>query len=369
MPDDAPRPGHATIAGWLVIGGSVILVLLAYQRIASLHTLEVQEELRSALAEPPLNSWDVSVGQLEGYLRVLCMIGAGAATAAAILGWHALRRSTSARLALTALTPLLLVGAFATAAGFSSSLVLLGIAMLWMRPTRDWFAGRPWTAARVASSPRRPDPFAPAPRARQEDQARPSREPVPGATPPSPASPASPTSPPSQPEPFQGEYGAPLSAADRLGTPYGTPAKRPGALVAACVLVWSTCTIVAGFMLLFSLIMIIARDEFFDELERQQPNLDLQGMSPAELATGTFVATAFIVAWCVVAMVLAVLAFRRLQWARVALVVCVGLAGMVLLAATFVSPPVGVLLVADLVTVWLLLRADVTAWFTPGGRR
>ena len=44
MPETAPRPGQATFAAWLIIGGSVILVLTAYQRISTLHTLEVQED-------------------------------------------------------------------------------------------------------------------------------------------------------------------------------------------------------------------------------------------------------------------------------------------------------------------------------------
>jgi hypothetical protein len=73
--------------------------------------------------------------------------------------------------------------------------------------------------------------------------------------------------------------------------------------------------------------------------------------------------------WCVVAAVLAVLALRRLQWARIALVVCAGLSGLVLLGATFFSPFLVVLFAANVVTVWLLLRADVTAWFSAGGRR
>ena len=30
MPESAPRPGQATLAGWLIIGGSVILVFTAW---------------------------------------------------------------------------------------------------------------------------------------------------------------------------------------------------------------------------------------------------------------------------------------------------------------------------------------------------
>ena len=363
MPETAPRPGHATLAGWLVIGGSVILVLVAWQRIANLHTLEVQEELQRAASNSSVDLWTMSAERLETIIRVLCMIAAGAATASAILGWYALKRSTSARLAITLLTPLLVVGAFATASGFSGSLVLLGIVMLWLRPTRDWYAGRPWTTQTAGSAQRRPDPFAPTSQPRPVDAAPPTPEPPPPTPEPEPA----PGPGPVQPGPFVGEYGAPAPTPATSPSPE-VRAKRPGALIAACVTVWASCALVAGFMLLFSLVMTVARDEFFEELQRQQPD-DVQGITAAQLATGTYLATAFIVLWCVAATVLAMLAFRRLQWARVALVTCAGVAGLVLLAATFISPPVGVLLVASLVTVWLLLRADVTAWFMPRDRR
>ncbi len=353
MPETAPRPGQATFAAWLIIGGSVVLVLTAYQRISTLHTLEVQEELMRVLSEQPLSGTGLGLNGLKTVIRVLCMVAAAAATASTILGLHALRRSTSARLALTLLAPLVLIGGFATA-GFFAPLVVAGVCMLWLRPTRDWFAGRPWAAASATAAQRRPDPFAP--------QASPDPK---SAAPPALESP--PQAPAAQPAPFQGEYGAP-DLQRRPMSPYA-PAKRPGALITACVIVWVSCALVSGFMVLLSLVMAIARDDLFDEMERQQPNFDMQGMSEAELATATYAATAFVVVWCLAATVLAVLAIRRLQWARTALVVCAGLSGLLLLGATFLSPFLVVLLGAAVATVWLLLRSDVTAWFSSGGRR
>lgn len=365
MPESAPRPGQATFAAWLIIGGSVVLVATAWQRISNLHTLEVQEELRRVLNEPPLSGTGLGLEGLKTTIRVLCMVAAAAATASAILGWHALRRSTSARLALTLLAPLVLIGGFATA-GFFAPLVVAGVCMLWLRPTRDWFAGRPWVSATSSAAQRRHDPFAPQPPPGIDDGAgRRAPEPVP---PPAQA-PAQVPPRPAEPGPFTGEYGAPLSSSGAPESSYGVRAKRPGALIAACVIVWVSCSIVAAFMLLFSLVMAVARDEFFDEIERQQPDFDMQGMSQAELATGTYIATALIVLWCAAAIVLGVLAFRRLQWARIALMVCAGVSGLVLLAATFLSPLLVVLLGANVATIWLLLRTDVGAWFTPGGRR
>ncbi len=348
MSQKAPRPGQATFAAWLIIGGSVILVITAWERISSLHTIEVQEELQRVLSDPPFAGTGIGLNGLKTTIRILCMVAAAAATASTILGVQALRRSTGARLALTLLAPLVLIGGFATA-GVFAPMVVAGVVMLWLRPTRDWFAGRPWVTAK--SLPPLPDlPLSPRPPA---DQAKP---------PP-------PLAQPSRPGPYAGTYGDPLSAYGTPSEPDGVRAKRPGALIAACVIVWVSCALVCGFMVLLSLVMAVARDAFFDELERQQPGFDMKGMTQAELATGTYVATAVILIWSAGAIVLAALAMRQLHWARGGLVVSTGIAALVLLGMTFLSPPVVVLLVAALVTLWLLLRADVTAWFTRGGRR
>lgn len=356
MSEKAPRPGQATFAAWVIIGGSVILVVTAWQRIASLHTLEVQEELQRVLSEPPFAGTGLGIEGLKTTIRVLCMIGAAAATASTILGVQALRRSTSARLALTLLAPLVLIGGFATA-GFFAPMVVAGVVMLWLRPSRDWFAGRPWLPASPTPAARRPDPFAPP---RGDAEGTPPAAPEAGPPAPPPPAPAS----HDQPGPFAGRYAGLPPLTLQPATPYPVRAKRPPALVAACVVVWVTCALTSGFLLLMSLVLAVARDDLFAELERQQPDLDLQGMSHAELATGVFVMTGFSVVWCIVAMVLAVLAFRRMQWARIALAVNTGVAGLFLLGATLLSPPLVVLLVAALVTLWLLLRADVTAWFS-----
>ncbi|WP_183095993.1 hypothetical protein [Nocardioides stalactiti] len=368
MSQSAPRPGQATFAAWLIIGGSVILVVSAWQRISSLHTLEVQEELQRVLSEPPVSGTGIGLEGLKTTIRVLCMMGAAAATASTILGIQALQRSTSARLALSLLAPLVLIGGFATA-GFFAPLVVAGVVMLWLRPTSDWFAGRAWLPPTTAS--RRPDPFAPKASPEEQERASAPAPPKPAPlVPPAPPTPSVPPAPPAsllppddRPGPHWSAYGA---AAPHPGPtrPASAPApRRPRALVAACVTTWVSCALVSGLMVLFSLIMAVARDDFFDELERQQPGLDMQGMTQGELAAGVYVTTAFVVAWSIAATVLAVLAFRRIGWARVALLVSTGTVGLLLLAATFASPPVVVLLVAAVTAFGLLLRSDVNAWY------
>ena len=354
MSEDAPRPRQATLAGWLIIGGSVILVATAWERISSLHTMEFQEELRKVLSEQPFADTGLGFEGLKTTIRVLCMVAAGAATASTILGFQALRRSTSARLALTVLAPLVLIGGFATA-GFFAPLVVAGVVMLWLQPSRDWYAGRAWRRAPSDGGPagsvrtgQRPDPFA--------------TPPVPPPAPPTPPPPP----PVSRPAPYEQPFGAPAPDS----SPPFTPAPhvqlrtaRPPALVAACVIVWASSAVVAGCLLLLSLVMAVARDELFDEIEKQQPGFDMQGMSRGELAAATFTMTAIVVVWCAAAVVLAVLAFRGRSWARVGLVVCTSSAGLLVLAGTFASPVLVVLLAATAVTLWLLLRPDVTAWY------
>lgn len=362
MSQEAPRPGQATFAAWLIIGGSVILVVTAWQRIANLHTLEVQDELRRVLGEPPLSGTGLTLEGLKTTIRVMCMVAAAAATASAILGWQALRRSTSARFALTVLAPLVLIGGFATA-GVFAPLVVAGVVMLWLRPTRDWFAGRPWLPADRAATRRRPDPFAPRSADRRDDDPPSSPE----AASRHPVEVAPPPSSPQRPGPYAGSFGGPPP--EPPAAPYAAPARRaapgrrPPALVAACVLTWVGSALVSGMMLLVSLVLAVAREDLFDELERQQPDLDLGGLSHGEIATVMFVSTGGVVVWSVAASVLAVLAIRRVGWARVALVVSTGGAGLLALAATFTSPLLVVVLAAIVVTFGLLLRADVNAWF------
>ena len=42
MPDKtAPRPAQVTLAAWLVMAGSLVVVVAAFDQIAGLHTMEL----------------------------------------------------------------------------------------------------------------------------------------------------------------------------------------------------------------------------------------------------------------------------------------------------------------------------------------
>src|SRR4051794_1353440 len=105
------RPPQATLAGWLVVVGSVVVVLSALDQAAALHSLDTRETVEDYLSKPPGDTLGLGVQGAMRLLRVLTTVTAVAGAASAVLGWYALRRSKGARWALTVLAvPLFLVG-------------------------------------------------------------------------------------------------------------------------------------------------------------------------------------------------------------------------------------------------------------------
>ena len=129
------------MAGWVTILGSAAVVLTVFDLIANLRSLDTRERVQKALSEPPLDGMGIDLQQVLSVMHVLALVAAGCATAAAILGWHVLRRNKQARLWLTVLAgPLFLAGL--VTGGFMSSMVAVAVVMLWTRQARDWFDGR-----------------------------------------------------------------------------------------------------------------------------------------------------------------------------------------------------------------------------------
>ena len=76
MPTDSPtleRPRQVTLAGWLIVVGSVLVVLSAFERMSGLHSLETQEAIADFLSQPP--------GDELGLSRRRCPVGAAGAGA------------------------------------------------------------------------------------------------------------------------------------------------------------------------------------------------------------------------------------------------------------------------------------------------
>lgn len=344
--EQQPRPGQATLAGVLIIGGSIFVVLAAWQRVSTLHTLEAQEQLGRMLGDA---DYGLTVDGLATALRITCLVGAGAATASAILGFQVFKRSTSARIVLTALSPLLFLGGLATDQ-FLAPLALAGIALLWLQPTRDWYSGRPWVqrheerrAARLAamrsSGPTaaegttRPDPFA-----------------VP---------PAAPPAPPASPVTDRFPQPAPTGPAPRQAR-----APRPPGVTAACVLAWVTSTAVVAGLALSALRFAGDSDEVYADMMSQQPDmLEASGLTESGLLAAVLVTIGGLVVWALIAIVLAGLTFVGHNWARVTLVVSAACAGTLTLVMCVAAPFLVVMVLLIATAGWLLLRPEVTAWF------
>jgi len=242
------------------------------------------------------------------------MVAAGCATAAAILGYQVLRRSRSARLALTVIAfPLFLTGM--VTGGFVSSVVAASAAMLWLQPARDWFDGITRQPAAAAA------PVAPAPT---------------GPPPPGQSWPA----------------------------PYAVPQTRPNAVVWACVLTWVCSAVAILGLLAASAALAFDPQPLLDRAREQNPELSSQGVTDNLLLGMTFAMVGALVLWCISAIVLAVFTFRRAEWARIMLVICAGTAAALSIGGLLFGAFLLLFsLVASAATVSLLMRPDVRPWF------
>lgn len=323
-----------TLAAWLIMVGSAIVVAMVFERIGGLHTLETRESVERFLAEPPGADLGIGVDGAITTLRVVSMVAAGCATAAAILGYQVLRRSRSARLALTVLAvPLFLAGM--VTGGFVSSVVAASAVMLWLQPSRSWFAGKA--------------PAVPAP---------PAARPVPPVVPPADESqrrwPQQPTA-----EQVTGPVPGPVT-----GPVPGVASERPRPVVAACALTWIASGLVALGLVLTALVLALDPDPLLDEVHRQRPDLAEQGVTDGMLVGVSLAISAVVVLWCVAAVVLAGLVYRRIDWARVVLLVSAGISAALCLAGLVAG---GFLLIVPLVaavgTFLLLVRPETRLWF------
>jgi hypothetical protein len=340
-----PRPRQVTLSATLIMGGSVLVVLTVFDRLAGLNTVETRESIERFLAEPPASDLGLGVESVLEIMRVFGMVAAGCATAAAILGYHVLQRSRSARLALTVLAVPLFVSGIVTG-GFLSSVVAAASVMLWFQPSRDWFNG-----------------------VVRESRATPAAVSEPTGA----GSPEAPPEPPPSPAPTPRAYpgfGSPpdASAAPSGAQPWGVSptadsAARPPAVVWACVLTWVSTALAV--LVMASSIAILAADPtfVFEELKRQNPEFTQQGVSEQALITATYILGGVVIVWSLAAALLAALVFRRTGWARVPLLVSAAISAGLLLVGALVQPILAVPLAACVVVFILLLRPDVRAWF------
>jgi hypothetical protein len=332
--DPQPRPRHTALAGGLVIGASVGVVIGVGEQLAGLYSLDTRETVTEVLSQPPASDLGLDVSGALAMLRVLLMVLAGLATAAAVLGFHALRGSTRARLGLAVLAaPIFVIGL--VTGGFLTSLVAAGATLMWVGPSALWFRGEPI-----------PETAGPAPRPRPAER-RDERPPA-----------------------GSHAVGTTLQATRTDTAPYaGRPAaRRPDALVWACVLTWAFCSLTVLGMAVSVVLMAANPDLVLEELRRQETGFGSEDAST--LAQTTYVTGAVVSVWSLAAAVLAAAAFRGARWGRTGLLVSAAAAGVACLLGVLVSPLLVVPAAATLATVVLLTRPEVRSGFTgPTGPR
>jgi hypothetical protein len=368
MSSDAPgpRPRQVTIGGWVVAVASAVLVVTVFDTMATLHTVDTRDRLTDALTTGALKGLGLSVDRALSVVRGALFVAGVAAVVTGILGIFVLQRHRAARVVLTvAAVPVVMTAPFA--GGLLGVVIGGAAALLWTEPARDWFAGRP----------ARPREAAPAtgpswPPTGSVDHTQ-DRRPAALQAPPSP-------SPSSQPPPMHGWGQGPSGTSRGTAYPQGSlswpapeqPATRaprvgpsavPPAVRLACLLTWVFSGLTGAMYLVVIVGLAVNRDGIVD-LVRDNPSIRDAGLSDSELVGALIAVSAMVVLWCLAACVLAALTWRRHGWARVLLLVSVGVAAVVEL----VGLPYSVLNLAGCVAAFvLLLRAPVRAWFGSSG--
>ncbi|HET6626716.1 MAG TPA: hypothetical protein VFG63_10020 [Nocardioidaceae bacterium] len=401
------RPNQVTMAGWIAVIGSALLVVTLFDSMSQIRSIEMRESIQEFLSTSPGSGLGLDTGQVITILRVLTLFAGAAAAAATVLAVYVLQRNKGARLGFTIAAVAIMCTAPVTGSPFAV-LVAFAAVMLWTQPARDWFAGR--TSSQrdggvAASSEHRPpgqDPFAPNPGQYPPDE-QPSGERPPGEQPSEPGSaewPRMPDSSSERPLPpptegfgdpagspqggqHQGQHQGPQGQSwpppaygqqpqHYAGYPgysgypgYGQPVdpdKRPTTVTIAAWLTWISAALTLFAFGLVVVVMIAARDDFVRAM-RSEPEFERLNVDTNDIIAAMWVVSAIIVIWCLSAIVLAVLAYRRQNWARITLVVSAGFAALFSLLAITSLVSVITLLTAG-ATIALLFTGGANQWFS-----
>lgn len=345
---NAPRPGHVTLAGWLIMLGSLAAVAAAWQQISTLRTLDTRDKVHEMLAGPLAGS-GASVNAVLGVMHGLAVISGACAAAAAILGWYALRGNRSARIGLTVIAiPLFFAGM--SGGGFFSSLAAVSVVLLWMPASRDWYDGvdRPALPEQQPEQPWQPEGSA---HAVDQPSAAPAHRTATYAAPPMSAQ---------QPQAWTGHWQQAVAPE--------TETRRPTAVTIAAILTWVTSALFTASTLLAA-VATTANPSMLETLvKKEQSVLERSGQGSVQISTdlllvALWLVTAAVVLVAVTVSVFAVFAWRRQEWARIALLVCSGVAAAFFLISALSSPATVLFLAAAVATFAFLLRPETRAWF------
>jgi hypothetical protein len=367
------RPTQVTIAAGAIIVGALLLFFSGFDSMDNLHTVDFRERVASALSAGGASGLGLTVDQVIGWARVATLVSGGAAAAAAVLGWFALQRHRGARICLTLIAVVLIICA-PLGGGALAAFVAVAIAMLWSGQARDWFAGRPVRQReQVTEGPRRSPPEG---ATAWSDDPGPTSQGPPAPDPAAPSSPAptrgfgeAPTSAPvfgqPGPAPQQPSYPGPEPPSPSYPgwqTWQSAPAavdRRPGGVVAACVLTWVFAGASAVVFAFVGVWLAVAPGPLVSRLASMQDFQDA-GLPESMIQPVLWVAVALYVGWAVAACVVAFFAWRRHNWARILLVVsAVG----AFLLGVFAFPFSIAHIIACGVTAGLLLGGASNRWY------
>jgi hypothetical protein len=314
------RPRQVTLGAGLALAGCVLLLVSLVDAMQRVRSVEMRASLATALSRSPGSGLGIGVDQMVDILRGLVMVSAALAAAGAVLAGFAFARHRGARVALS-VTAVLLLFTATFVSGLLPVVVAVAVTMLWSQEARDWFAGRsPRTAGpsafatpRDGAGPQAGPPAPPRADAPTAPAAAPTTDPT--------------TDPTTAPTPAL-SYPAASPHPDGPGQPYASPyaprsSGRPRSVALAAGLTWAFAGLTTLFLLLVVLTLAASPTQLLTELERN-PQIAAQGYSRRQLLAALWVVSALGLFWCLSAIVLAALAFRRVNAARIALVVSCG---------------------------------------------
>lgn len=322
-----PRPRQVTIGGWVIAVTSAVLVVSVFDTMAQLHSIDTRTRLTKALTGWP-SDLGISLGDALSLVRGALFVTAVAAVVTGILGVFVLQRHGTARIVLTvAAVPLVLTAPLA--GGFLGLLIGGGTVMLWTQEARDWFAGRAPT--------------------------RPVRDQV--------VSPPKSSSSVAFPPPGRVSTGP-----ERAGwAPPAYPMVRarietvPREVRVACVLTWVFSAVTGALYAAVVVTVAVARDDIVHRLDENSA-IRSADLSETQLVGLLVAFSAVVVAWCIVAALLAALTWRRHAIGRRLLLVS---AAASLLLSVLVLPYSLVNVAASAATFLLLLTPPARAWVRP----
>jgi hypothetical protein len=354
------RPRQVTTAVVIAVIGCLVLVIGLFDTLGNLRTPSMRESVDDFLGKAPGSSLGLDTPQVIDLMRALAFVSGALAAMGLVFAIFALQRHGGARIGYTVVVALLLLTV--PVAGLMPFFLAAAAFLLWSGPARDWFAGRkparvaaPATAAASEWSYSEPPP---------PERQVPVEQPAagsPGAEQPAGDQPAA-VQPAAHPSPYgQPAYGQPPAYPQQPQGSGADHAKRPLTVTLAAILTWIGAGATTLLMLGFIAILASGGGAFVDEFDRAARESDVSLGSAEILAVGWVIAVTLLV-WSLIAVVLAIFAFRRSNGARWTLVVSAVMSALFSLVAIMSVLSI-ITLLLSVGTVVMLFAGGANQWY------